>query len=178
MVKPECTLGLLSSQPVSHLDSGPQSSTKELIEVCLRKDLRLSVFSEAASAPFIPEAINPIVTATQKLCGMIHGFGAELLVWKDLPWRSLLETSIYNGWNFNNFFCISLVSWGKREEESRDTLEGSWAVSHSPFFSATYCLRFYLWAVEFCALEELNIQLRENKMWLVTWTWGRLEYRG
>ena len=80
MVKPECTLGLLSSQPVSHLDSGTQSSTKELIDVCLRKDLRFSVFSEAASAPFIPEAINLIVTAAQEICGMIHGFGEELSV--------------------------------------------------------------------------------------------------
>ena len=74
-----------------------------MIEVCLIKDLLFSVFSEAASAPFIPEAVNLIVTAAHELCGMIHGFGAELSVWKDLPWRSLLETSICNGWSFNNF---------------------------------------------------------------------------
>ena len=147
-----------------------------MIEVCLIKDLLFSVFSEAASAPFIPEAVNLIVTAAHELCGMIHGFGAELSVWKDLPWRSLLETSICNGWSFNNFSRISLVSWGKRrEEESRDTLEGELGCLPLPF-SLMFEILFMSYRV--LRLGGIEYTVREYKMWLITRTWERLEYRG
>ena len=133
MMKPECTLGLLSSQP-NCLSSWLWNSKQHKRVDRSVSNIRPSVFCIlwGCFCTIHTWGHQLIMTAAHKLCGVIHGFGAELSVWKDLPWRGLLETSICNGWSFNNFSTYPWFLEGK-EEESRDSLEGELGCLPLPF---------------------------------------------